>query len=811
MLYVQGRNLIRNALFIGVFFFISSFCYSTTYYFSSTDGDDSRNSIEARDPETPWKTLNKLNSVLHSLSPGDTVFLKRGNTFFGTIQLRTSGTEQAPIVVSAYGEGELPIISGWTTIEKWRPVGNGIYKSDHIAALSKFNLLVVDETPQPLGRYPDEGYHNYKLGQTANALVVENDYSSLDLEGSQLVVRKNQWVIDKHPIKIINGREIQYLGESSYAGSDGYGLFIQDNIELLSVFGEWYHDLDQQAVFIYAGEKSPSPNVIKVSTVDHLLTNAFNVQHIVIENLHFTGGNQSGIYLSEAGAIEVRGCVIEYSGENAVTALNVPMLSLTDNRISYSQNNGINLRYGTPHARIVNNTVTNTHLLPGMGLSGDGNGIGIYSVADDGYIFNNRVINTGYSGIVFNGDRTVVKNNYIDSYCLVKNDGGGIYTYEGHDNRRYQDRKVEGNIIVNGKGTQEGAGMSDRFFIPQVEGIYIDDNANGIEIINNSIGNVSRNALNIHNARNIVVSNNTMYNGHRQVFISHDTMGDEVRDIRIYNNLLFASSETQVLIAVSSIKDDVEKMAVFQDNLYLRPQGNEYVFQVHSKKSNGDNVLIPYSFAQWTNRSSINDLGSTEQLVSGYSFSANNLVTSEVVGAKELVCLDGNCSQESYGRTAVINTIGTSSGVKINLGSIDPLSQYLLRLQVSTQDSLLITTALRHSKAPWTYLSESTSFDIEPGTHVVEKAFSFPKASSDGAAILTFHHDINTLTIHDIEWLMGDITYCRPETRFEYNEGAQPKVIELRGDYLDVLGNPIPKQLVLPPYSSKILIGSHNP
>src|SRR5699024_7790776 len=100
----------------------------------------------------------------------------------------------------------------------------------------------------------------------------------------------------------------------------------------------------------------------KVSTVDHLLTNAAQVQHIVVENLHFTGGNKSGIYLNDADAIEVRGCVVEYSGENALTALNVRELSLSNNYISYSQNNGINLRYGTPDARIVNNVVMNTHL-----------------------------------------------------------------------------------------------------------------------------------------------------------------------------------------------------------------------------------------------------------------------------------------------------------------------------------------------------------------------------------------------------------------------------------------------------------------
>src|SRR5690606_36768267 len=106
------------------------------------------------------------------------------------------------------------VISGWTILENWVPIGNNIYKSNTISALQKVNLLVLDEVPQPLGRYPDEGYLSYEVGLTPNTLVVENSYSSLDLAGSQLVIRKNQWIIDKHRIQSVKDNHFQYLGES---------------------------------------------------------------------------------------------------------------------------------------------------------------------------------------------------------------------------------------------------------------------------------------------------------------------------------------------------------------------------------------------------------------------------------------------------------------------------------------------------------------------------------------------------------------------------------------------------------------------
>ena len=56
------------------------------YYFSSQSGDDSRTSLQAQNPATPWKTLNKLNTFMN-LQPGDSVLFKRGETFYGTLIL----------------------------------------------------------------------------------------------------------------------------------------------------------------------------------------------------------------------------------------------------------------------------------------------------------------------------------------------------------------------------------------------------------------------------------------------------------------------------------------------------------------------------------------------------------------------------------------------------------------------------------------------------------------------------------------------------------------------------------------------------
>src|SRR4051812_2053920 len=98
---------------------------AANYYFSTSDGDDSRSSLLAQDPSTPWKSIDKLNSFFPNLQPGDQLLLKSGNTFNGAIVTTKAGTTSAPITISSYGSGAKPLITGLTTITSWTNLGNG--------------------------------------------------------------------------------------------------------------------------------------------------------------------------------------------------------------------------------------------------------------------------------------------------------------------------------------------------------------------------------------------------------------------------------------------------------------------------------------------------------------------------------------------------------------------------------------------------------------------------------------------------------------------------------------------------------------
>jgi hypothetical protein len=85
------------------------------WYVSATAGDDANDGLT---PATPWKTISRVNSA--PLNPGDTVLLKRGETWAGTELVAPADG----LTFDAYGAGALPVIDGLDTVNCFNPNGH---------------------------------------------------------------------------------------------------------------------------------------------------------------------------------------------------------------------------------------------------------------------------------------------------------------------------------------------------------------------------------------------------------------------------------------------------------------------------------------------------------------------------------------------------------------------------------------------------------------------------------------------------------------------------------------------------------------
>lgn len=78
-----------------------------TYFVDCDRGDDASSGAT---PEQPWRTLGRVSSA--EFGPGDTILFQRGMRCEGVLEAKGSGTPDAPIVVSAYGQGAKPELAG---------------------------------------------------------------------------------------------------------------------------------------------------------------------------------------------------------------------------------------------------------------------------------------------------------------------------------------------------------------------------------------------------------------------------------------------------------------------------------------------------------------------------------------------------------------------------------------------------------------------------------------------------------------------------------------------------------------------------
>ncbi|HEV2397776.1 MAG TPA: hypothetical protein VGS27_12595 [Candidatus Sulfotelmatobacter sp.] len=90
---------------LGVALLSSVAAAATSYYVSSSSGSDANPGTQAQ----PFQTLAKVNGL--SLNPGDSVYLKRGDTWSEQLIPGSSGTSGNAITFDAYGTGAAPVLT----------------------------------------------------------------------------------------------------------------------------------------------------------------------------------------------------------------------------------------------------------------------------------------------------------------------------------------------------------------------------------------------------------------------------------------------------------------------------------------------------------------------------------------------------------------------------------------------------------------------------------------------------------------------------------------------------------------------------
>ena len=558
-----------------------------SYYFSSSDGDDSRTSAQAQNYATPWKTLAKLNAVMPSAKPGTAFLLKRGDVFDGTISMSKSGTADSAVILSAYGSGNKPVINGLTSLADWTNVSGNIWQAA-LKAGPRLNMLTINGTIQMRGRYPNAntpngGYRTYTSHAGFSTITDKSLSDSVNWTGAEVSIKSLRWMLNTFPITKQNAGTITYPGSQDtmqWEPIDGFGYFIQNDPRTLDQQGEWYYNPSKQTVLLYSTTNPASLNV-KAAIAD-TLARANSLSYAIIDNIAFQGSNRYTLFFYVGNHITVSNCSFNYAGANAVKADQTTNMLFSHNTVSNSNNNGVEILPFCDNTTAEGNTIINSGTLPGLGISGNYAHSGLLVHGSGSVVRNNNVINTGYNGIVMSGSHVEIRNNYVDTFCSRFDDGAGIYTSAAGTNRR-----MIGNIVLHGVGNTDGTNADSTDRLANAYGL--DDNSEYVVIDSNTAAFCSREGVGIHNSHDVQVTNNTIYAiGQRAIGWANDIISpnNPIRNVTVKYNIFFSNSFLPVknsegpIVNANALTqfdtrkgnyDELTKFGVSDSNCWMKP------------------------------------------------------------------------------------------------------------------------------------------------------------------------------------------------------------------------------------------------
>lgn len=495
--------------------FVSS--VGATNYYIAANGNDANTGTSML---APWKTIDKVNSMMLVITAGDSILFRCNDVFVGQMNLTKSGSLTKKIVVTSYGVGNRPIINGAVNVTGWSASGiTNVWMANYTGNLSGFRYLTANDVIQPIGRYPnttaandgflyhDESWDNYQLRDAANLSI------KINWTGATVVVYSTPYSIDICSIARHLNDTFTLAQPTFYNMYSGYGYFIQNHLSTLDAQGEWYADTVQKKIYYYSTQQ-PSNILIQASAFNHAIKCNDKISDVVINNLYFKNTDSSAIAFKSANRITISNCQF-YNCLNGIRGELSTEIGVQNCLFNYLHNNAIWMANLNSNITVTNNVITNHALISGLGAGGgSGNNNAISVLGTNSIIANNTINKCGYIGIRVEGYNGLIAENRINEFNVRQFDGAAIYSFGttssvAGQGRLYGENKIEKNNISNGVGYRKGTSSGDG--INRQPGIYMDFYTTGNAISKNILYNTNGILLN-NGSNNHRVMGNTLYN-----------------------------------------------------------------------------------------------------------------------------------------------------------------------------------------------------------------------------------------------------------------------------------------------------------
>jgi hypothetical protein len=453
------------------------------------------------------------------------------------LEPQDSGTEANPVIYRAV-EGEKPKFIGAPKVEGFAPHQGSILKADlKPLALGKASIrqLLHEGKRQPLARYPnvdpaDPLYGGWAFLDEIPASKIEGhawkrqaylkekdvrNWAKPDEVEMNIFAGYGWWNFIMPVASVDPATKILTLQKDC-----GYDLhphnryFVQNALEELDAPGEWY--IDRETETLYFWPPVATVGEVRIPKLTTFIRMAAGTKHVTIRGLSFTGCTETALGLNETEHCTIAGCILtEVGGWNGsgITISGKNNLA-TGNDVSFTGVTGISLGGGDRLTLSpANNIADNNHVHHPGAIQKNGPGIAIGGVGNK--VTHNYIHHTPRMAVQFSGNNLVIDYNHMHHTVLETQDGGAVYT-GGRDWISSRGTSLKYNFIHDTIGVGQGKdGLTHPHF---TWGIYMDDNAGGLDIVGNIVARSARAALHLHNGRDHIIENNIFVDGgERQV------------------------------------------------------------------------------------------------------------------------------------------------------------------------------------------------------------------------------------------------------------------------------------------------------
>ncbi len=564
--------------------FLSFFClltglftfnlYAKDYYISN-NGDDDAN---GKSPSSSFQSITKLNDI--RFKPGDTIFLNAGDYFTGTLMLTRSGSKEKPIVITSYGSGAKPVLSGSTILGRFEKV------NEHILATKSTNPihhLYKNGAICITARYPNADY--LKMDGGGKDFLNDFDFplTNQQVKGATARMRINNWQYEYRGITKLEDHTLWFDSilwnrpDKQNTCRKGWGYYLDNSKAFLDNEREWYFSPAENKVYIYT-KKSISPDdKFEASHIQNGIVLAEDVSNIELNNLCISGQYDNGIIgKGNNKNIRVVNCKLSKIGKYGIYMEQCHNVEIKNCEIDHILGNGIKFLEAY-QSKINDNSIKQIGTIPGYGIDGVNGAIGISIVNEEksykdikklshaNFIQNNYIDSTGYSAIRMDGHHSICENNIIKNGLLTLNDGGIFYCW-GFDTTYTYNNVIRRNIIINAVGNADESTPGNHLIN---QGIYLDARARDIMIEKNIIINTNTAILlNDQTFRN-TIQHNICYDNKSAMGFSEWKKPHSNYKNKSINNVFVALSAYQYTLSVGNHRDTVIDPGIIDQNKHI--------------------------------------------------------------------------------------------------------------------------------------------------------------------------------------------------------------------------------------------------